>query len=41
MRYTDEERISVCCAYPMYDDTDICSGCKDHSAVMEDEENEE
>lgn len=38
MRYTDEERLNACCAYPMYDDTDICSRCKEHTAEMEEEE---
>ncbi len=35
---TDEENLSVCCAYPIYDDTDICSRCKEHTAPMEEEE---
>ncbi len=32
----EEERLSVCCEYPIYDDSDICSKCKEHTAEMED-----
>jgi len=34
----DNERLSICCGAPLYSNMDICSDCKDHSGVEEDEE---
>ena len=27
---TDDDDLSVCCGAPFYEDTDICSACKEH-----------
>lgn len=32
---------SNCCGAYIYDDTDICSACKEHCEEMEDEEEDE
>lgn len=37
MKYTNEENLSVCCAYPM-DDADICSRCREHTSPIDDED---
>ena len=31
---------SNCCTAPVYENTDICSKCKEHCEVIKDEENE-
>ena len=35
------EELSNCCGAPIYEDTDICTECKDHCSVAEDEDMEE
>ena len=37
----DKDRLSICCGAPLYSDTDICSDCKEHSGVEEDNNEEE
>ena len=32
------EELSDCCGAPIYEDTDICTECKDHCGIMEDED---
>jgi hypothetical protein len=27
----DQEVVSECCGQPLYEDTDICTGCKEHN----------
>ncbi len=29
-RVDDEEKLSPCCGAPIYEDTDICTACKEH-----------
>ena len=36
--YIDYELLTACCAMPFYANSDICMGCNDHSAIMEDVE---
>ena len=35
----DNDKLSVCCGAPLYTETDICSDCKEHSGV-DDEDKE-
>lgn len=33
----DRDRLSICCGAPLYMDMDICSDCKEHSGIEEEE----
>ena len=33
----DYAHLSNCCCAPIYEDSDICSECKEHCATMEEE----
>ena len=37
----DYEELSDCCGATIYDDTDVCSECKEHCGVQEWDDNEE